>query len=111
MLVHPKLKAKLIAKNDDITKLKTLELLTLPDVKRLADISNSSRYIYTLMPISLLPPTLLDTAKVVYIARDPRDVVVSFYHINRLHRALGYVADFKTFWNLFMNNFSEYLSK
>ncbi|CAH2073442.1 unnamed protein product, partial [Iphiclides podalirius] len=47
---------------------------------------------------------LLDTAKVVYVARDPRDVAVSFYHLNRAMRTQGYIHDFKTYWKFFVNN-------
>ncbi|KAL7640195.1 UNVERIFIED_CONTAM: hypothetical protein RMT77_009609 [Armadillidium vulgare] len=32
------------------------------------------------MPLSFWPPNILDKAKVIYLARDPRDVVVSCYH-------------------------------
>ncbi|XP_061725941.1 luciferin sulfotransferase-like isoform X2 [Cydia pomonella] len=66
----------------------------------------SPRLIYTHIPFSLLPPHLLDTAKVVYIARDPRDVAVSYYHLHRL--LYIYSSDFKTFWNLFLNNFLRF---
>ncbi|XP_047988246.1 luciferin sulfotransferase-like isoform X2 [Leguminivora glycinivorella] len=62
----------------------------------------SPRFIKTHMPFSLLPANLLDTTKVVYVARDPRDVAVSFYHHNKL--LIGYTGDFKTYWNLFVSN-------
>ncbi|KAB7503758.1 Sulfotransferase 1C1, partial [Armadillidium nasatum] len=32
------------------------------------------------MPLAFWPPNILDKAKVIYLARDPRDVVVSCYH-------------------------------
>ncbi|XP_063631922.1 luciferin sulfotransferase-like [Cydia splendana] len=63
---------------------------------------SSPRFIQTHIAFSLLPPHLLDTAKVVYIARDPRDVAVSYYHLHRL--LYTYSGDFKTFWNNFLNN-------
>ncbi|XP_063378526.1 luciferin sulfotransferase-like [Cydia fagiglandana] len=62
----------------------------------------SPRFIKTHLPFSLLPTNLLDTAKVVYVARDPRDVVVSYYHHNKL--LLNYTEDFKSYWNLFIND-------
>ena len=34
------------------------------------------------LPISMLPPNLLDVSKVVYIARNPKDVCVSFYNMD-----------------------------
>lgn len=84
-------------------KLELLEFVCQPGTDQLAEIP-SPRFIKTHMPLSLLPPTLLDTAKMVYVARDPRDVAVSFYHLNRLMRTQGYVGDFKTFWYFFMND-------
>lgn len=62
----------------------------------------SPRFIKSHLAFSLLPPSLLDTCKVVFVARDPRDVAVSFYHHNRLIKAHEYVGDFKTYWNYFI---------
>ncbi|CAG2069305.1 unnamed protein product, partial [Timema podura] len=53
---------------------------------------------------SLLPPRLLDTCKVVYVARNPKDVAVSYYHHNRLLTVQGYQRDFATYWNYFEHN-------
>ncbi|CAB3235054.1 unnamed protein product [Arctia plantaginis] len=44
---------------------------------------------------------LLDTAKVVYVARDPRDVAVSSYHCAKLYKIIRFPGGFKEFWNLF----------
>ncbi|KAG6448316.1 hypothetical protein O3G_MSEX005437 [Manduca sexta] len=59
------------------------------------------RFIKTHLPLSFLPPSLLDTTKVVYVARDPRDVAVSSYHHSKLFVQMGYNSDFKHFWSLF----------
>lgn len=64
----------------------------------------SPRFIKTHLPISLLPPKLLDTAKVVYVARDPRDVAVSSYHHSRLFKVINFPGPFKDFWNLFVKD-------
>ncbi|XP_050678568.1 luciferin sulfotransferase-like [Leptidea sinapis] len=46
-----------------------------------------------------------DRAKaVVYIAREPRDVVVSYYYHNKLTRFINDEPDFKSFWNLFKDS-------
>ncbi|XP_063618710.1 sulfotransferase 1A1-like [Cydia splendana] len=65
----------------------------------------SPRFIKSHIPLSLLPANLLD-AKVVYVARDPRDVAVSFYHLSRV--IFNYVGDFKTYWNLFVKDLVLY---
>ncbi|KAI8434546.1 hypothetical protein MSG28_003094 [Choristoneura fumiferana] len=68
----------------------------------------SPRFIKSHLPLSLLPDNLLDTAKVVYVARDPRDVAVSFYHHSRLFKTSNYVGDFKSFWDLFVKDLVTY---
>ncbi|XP_075969857.1 sulfotransferase 1C4-like [Anticarsia gemmatalis] len=64
----------------------------------------SPRFIKTHLPLSLLPPSLLDTSKVVYVARDPRDVAVSSFHHSRLFKVLDFPNPFKEFWNLFIRD-------
>lgn len=68
----------------------------------------SPRFIKTHLPMSLMPPTLLDTAKMVYVARDPRDVAVSCYHHARLFKMMHFPGGFKEFWNLFYKSLCEY---
>eukprot|EP00095_Tigriopus_kingsejongensis_P012766 maker-scaffold725_size106157-snap-gene-0.15 protein:Tk12766 transcript:maker-scaffold725_size106157-snap-gene-0.15-mRNA-1 annotation:"sulfotransferase 1c3" len=46
------------------------------------------RLIKSHLPFALMPPDLIKRNKVVYVARDPRDVVVSYYHHHRLNRHL-----------------------
>lgn len=66
----------------------------------------SPRFIKNHFPLSLLPGNLLDTAKVVYVARDPRDVAVSCYHLTKLLK--NGPENFKLFWNLFIKNLLQY---
>ncbi|KAF9418523.1 hypothetical protein HW555_004672 [Spodoptera exigua] len=61
----------------------------------------SPRFIKSHLPLSLLPPKLLDTAKVFYIARDPRDVAVSFHFAHKLFRYFDDNVQLKEFWDLF----------
>ncbi|CAG4988484.1 unnamed protein product [Parnassius apollo] len=104
VFVHPVMKKRFYMENcDSERKLKLLEFVTQPATEQLA-LMPSPRFIKTHLPLSLLPPKLLDTAKVVYVARDPRDVAVSFYHLNRSMRTQGYVDDFKNYWNFFIND-------
>ena len=51
--------------------------------------AKSPRIIKTHLPISMLPPNLLDTAKVVVVARNVKDVCVSFYHMEQMSPNLG----------------------
>ncbi|KAJ8725834.1 hypothetical protein PYW08_004017 [Mythimna loreyi] len=67
----------------------------------------TKRFIKTHLPMSLLPPKLLDTAKMVYVARNPRDVIVSCYHAARAIKKIDFQGDFKAFWNLFRKDLSS----
>ncbi|CAH1645916.1 unnamed protein product [Spodoptera littoralis] len=82
------------------TMLQIVNFLGTPASRKLA-ITPSPRFIKSHLPMSLLPPKVLDTAKMVYIARDPRDVAVSFYHHTRLFMLTGFKGTFKEFWQLF----------
>ncbi|XP_026330970.1 sulfotransferase 1C4-like [Hyposmocoma kahamanoa] len=76
-----------------------LEKLSIPGYETLANMK-SHRFIKTHLPMSLRPPNLLDTCKVVYVARDPRDVAVSYYCFNKENVLLGLTAPFKDFFEL-----------
>ena len=45
------------------------------------------------LPLSLGPPRLLDVCKVVYVARHPKDVCVSYYHHCRLMQVMDFTGD------------------
>ncbi|XP_050345432.1 sulfotransferase 1B1-like [Nymphalis io] len=102
--VHPIMKKRFHDENcNSEHKLKLLEYVSQPATEQLA-ISPSPRFVKTHLPLSLLPPSLLDTAKVIYVARDPRDVAVSFFHLNKSMRTQGYIGDFKTYWQFFIKD-------
>lgn len=69
----------------------------------------SPRYVKTHRPLSLLPPKLLETSKVFYVARDPRDVAVSYFFMHKLFRYFDDNVEFKEFWDLFKNNLGKVL--
>lgn len=81
-------------------------MVTKPGTELLSDVP-SPRFIKSHLPLSLLPPNILD-AKMIYVARDPRDVAVSFYHLNKSMRTQGYTGDFKMFWECFMNDLRKW---
>ncbi|XP_055154285.1 sulfotransferase 1A1 isoform X2 [Symphalangus syndactylus] len=60
------------------------------------------RLLKTHLPLALLPQTLLDQkVKVVYVARNPKDVVVSYYHFYRMAK----VHPDPGTWDSFLENF------
>ena len=62
------------------------------------------RFIKSHLPLSMLPPNLLTKAKVVYVARNPKDCMVSYYHHHKLISGHGYVGDLPNFARRFMKN-------
>jgi hypothetical protein len=65
----------------------------------------SPRYFKTHFPFSLMPPSVAENgSKVIYVARNPQDVVVSYFHLNRLYRTQGYQNNFETFYDYFEND-------
>lgn len=76
---------------------------SLPTYKLLEDMK-TRRFIKSHLPFSLLPPSIMEQqSKVIYVARNPKDVAISFYHLTRLVRSIGFTGDFSTFWNYFEN--------
>lgn len=68
------------------------------------------RFIKSHLPFCLLPPSIMENqAKVIYIARHPRDVVVSYFHLNKLFRPYDFAGDFECFSEYFMNSLSGLL--
>ncbi|CAB3228658.1 unnamed protein product [Arctia plantaginis] len=89
------------SRTDENTMIEILKDRAQSPIKMLATMPVSiPRFIKTHLPMSLLNPKLLDTAKVVYIARDPRDVAVSSYHCAKLFKIIRFPGGFKEFWNL-----------
>ncbi|KAF4526716.1 hypothetical protein B566_EDAN015686 [Ephemera danica] len=66
--------------------------------------TKNKRFIKTHIPFSLLPPALLDTCKVVYVCRHPKDVAVSYFHFCCTFVTSHFQGDFATFWDQFENN-------
>ena len=59
------------------------------------------RVIKTHLPFEFLPPKLFEKCKVVYVARNPKDVAVSFYHHNLNVPGHGFVGTFDQFLKYF----------
>ncbi|XP_044759626.1 sulfotransferase 1E1-like isoform X2 [Coccinella septempunctata] len=103
--VHPEVKAEFLRENSDSAlRSQMIEDISAPICDYLTKFEGR-RFIKTHLPLSLLPKNLLTAGcKVIYIARNPKDVAVSFYHLNRLIRTQGYKGDFTTYWKYFQEN-------
>ncbi|XP_037074863.1 luciferin sulfotransferase-like, partial [Pollicipes pollicipes] len=86
-------------------------LAQLAPVRRIEDISqqpnNSSHraqpsFVKTHLPLSMINPRVLDVCKVVYVARNPKDVCVSFFHHCRLLTHVDFLGDLQMFVKYFM---------
>lgn len=63
----------------------------------------SPRFIKSHFPFSLLPGLLDTGCKVIYVARHPKDVIVSWYYLNKSVKSQGYKGDFATFVDLILD--------
>ncbi|XP_015434268.1 PREDICTED: LOW QUALITY PROTEIN: sulfotransferase 4A1-like [Dufourea novaeangliae] len=68
----------------------------------------SPRFIKSHFPFSLLPEILDSGCKVVYVARNPKDVAVSWYYWSKGIKTQGYLGDFAMFWNYFQNDLTSW---
>lgn len=102
------MKATFLAENaDERWKTDFIEMISVPGYQFFAEMSQQ-RFIKTHLPFKLLPPSIMQArAKVIYVARHPKDVVVSYYHLNKLYRTQGYVNDFDTFFEYFTRDLCE----
>ena len=60
------------------------------------------RFIKTHVPLSVMPEQINDTCKLIFVLRNPRDVLVSLYHFNRNDHTLNFNIDFDTFFEMFL---------
>ncbi|XP_011175689.2 sulfotransferase 1C4 [Solenopsis invicta] len=101
---HPEVTREFLAMNkDDEMKQQLCQDIAKPGYEVIDGIP-SPRFIKSHFPFSMLPGLLDVGCKVVYVARNPKDVATSFYHLNRSIKTQGYIGDFTTFWNYFENN-------
>ncbi|XP_057376595.1 sulfotransferase 1E1-like [Daphnia carinata] len=64
----------------------------------------SPRVLKSHLPFYLLHPDLLETSKVVYIARNPKDVIVSFYHHTKLVKRHNFQGTLEQFAEYFLED-------
>ncbi|KAK2578161.1 hypothetical protein KPH14_001357 [Odynerus spinipes] len=68
----------------------------------------SPRFIKTHMPFDLLPNLLDSGCKVVYVARNPKDMVVSWYNFYKDMKELSFQGSFEDFCEYFMKDLCIY---
>ncbi|XP_031780670.1 sulfotransferase 1C4 [Nasonia vitripennis] len=64
----------------------------------------SPRFIKTHFPLSLVPNILKSDCKTIYVARNPKDVAVSYYHFHKTVKVYDYGGEFDKFWDYFQND-------
>ncbi|XP_053986845.1 sulfotransferase 1E1-like [Hylaeus volcanicus] len=105
---HPEVTREFVEMNEgDKCKQELCKCLSLPGYEMLEKLP-SPRFIKTHFPFSLLPGILDTGCKIVYVARNPKDVSISWYHLNRGIKTQGYKGDFAQFWDFFQNNLTSW---
>lgn len=104
-LIHAETKKELLALNaGDKEKELLVEKITTPFFEFLPQMSQQ-RFIKTHIPFSLMPPSVMEQqSMVIYVARNPRDVAVSYYHLSRLYLTMDFHGSFADYWHYFENN-------
>ncbi|KAI4457264.1 sulfotransferase sult [Holotrichia oblita] len=103
--VHPELKSTFLKENSDCpVRYKIVEEVTRKEWMNLP-LRKGRRIIKTHLPFTLLPQNLFKSGcKIIYVVRNPKDVIISFYYLNKLFRTQGYDGDLPTYWNYFKRN-------
>ncbi|XP_043231475.1 sulfotransferase family cytosolic 1B member 1-like [Amphibalanus amphitrite] len=61
------------------------------------------RFVKTHLPLHFCPPALIDTAKVIYVARNPKDMCVSYFHHTAVFKERSLALTLDDFAALFMD--------
>ncbi|XP_018397878.1 PREDICTED: sulfotransferase 4A1-like [Cyphomyrmex costatus] len=68
----------------------------------------SPRFIKSHMPLDLLPTVINSDCKIIYVARNPKDVVISWYNFQKDCKIFQYQGTFEQFCNNFINDHVNY---
>ena len=107
--MHDQMKQTFLEENgNDLTKLNFIETISLPGFEFFPKMT-TKRFIKSHLPFKLLPFSVMEKRpKIVYIARNPKSIVVSYFHLNKLFRTQGFIGDFETFYNYFEKDLCKY---
>ncbi|KAL3272507.1 hypothetical protein HHI36_013983 [Cryptolaemus montrouzieri] len=71
---------------------------------RVLEETKKNRVIKTHLPFELLPSDIFKKrCKVIYVCRYPKDVAVSYYHIQKSAWHINFQGDFSKYWSFFQN--------
>lgn len=108
--MHPRIKQELLMANEDSVENQDFIEKISQSVIPYFDGMSEQRFIKSHLPLSLMPQSAFrESSKIIYVARNPKDVAVSYYHLNRLYKTQGYVGDFDFYWKIFENGLSIFL--
>ena len=68
----------------------------------------SPRLLKSHFNLCLLPDSLIERSKAVFCLRNPKDTIVSYYHHEKMMTGHGYIGDFATYFDLFMDDLILY---
>ena len=105
----PYMEISLIAENLGIAK-EYLPAFMQGDLLQMIEVLPSPRMLKSHLNFCLLPVDLFDNSKVIICLRNPKDTVVSYYHHEKLIKSHGYIGDFPSYFDLFMDNLMMYSS-
>lgn len=108
--MHPQIKQELLQANEKCVEhqnfIQRISQSVIPYLNGMSE----PRFIKTHLPLSLMPPSVFqENSKIIYVARNPKDVAISYYHLNRLYKTQGYIGNFECYWNIFEKGLSTHL--
>lgn len=105
--MHPQVKQELLQDNEaNVEHQNFIHRISQSVIPYLNGMSEQ-RFIKSHLPFSLMPPSVFkENSKIIYVARNPKDVAVSYYHLNRLYKTQGYIGNFELYWRIFESGLS-----
>jgi hypothetical protein len=103
--------ADLAAANSLTSNQRTVYIeLVLPGTDKIAELERmaSPRHVKWHHPPWLLPPAVVQDGKIVYLMRNPKDTVVSWYHFQRMNKLYEFRGSFDEFFELFLKHDTPY---